>query len=217
MSETMIAYIEGTLVYIAEQSVIVETGGIGYEILVPQTVFGKLQSSHRLQDGKERIRLYTYLQVKEDGLSLFGFLAKDDLKIFKLLITVSGIGPKGALGILSSLTADQIRYAVLSEDAKTIAKAPGIGKKTAGKLILELKDKFKLQEILESNQLEEDFDSKQTGEEKAASDLVQQEAIQALIALGYTGTEAMKAVGQAGYTEGMTAEDLLKTSLKKMV
>lgn len=201
----MIAYIEGHYEFVTEQSVVIESGGIGYEILVPQTVFFRLPASG------ERIRLYTHLQVREDGLSLFGFLTKDDLKIFKLLITVSGIGPKGALSVLSVLTGDQIRFAVLAEDVKTISMAPGIGKKTAGKLILELKDKLHLQDIQSIGIQEVQLDPLE-----AASDSVQQEAIQALVALGYSATEAMQAVKSAGYVAGMTSEELLKKSLKKI-
>ena len=97
----------------------------------------------------EEIKLHTYLNVREDAMQLFGFLTRDDLEIFRLLIGVSGIGPKGGLSILSKLSADDLRFAVLSGDAKAISSAPGIGKKTAEKVIIELKDKLNLEEMLE--------------------------------------------------------------------
>ena len=145
-------------------------------------------------------------------MQLFGFLTRDDLKVFKLLITVSGIGPKGALNILSQLSPDDLRFAVMANDAKTIASAPGIGKKTAEKLIIELKDKFDIQDVL---------NKASTGESvPTASDShseIQSEAIQALVALGYGSTESMKAVKKVSMAEGMTVEELLKAALKNMM
>lgn len=203
----MIAFIKGELVEKTDSTVVLENGGIGYELFVPQIVF-----DHLPRIG-EKVKLFTYLQAREDGMSLFGFPSKDDLAVFKLLITVNGIGPKGAIGVLSVLTADQLRFAVLSDDMKTISKAPGIGIKTAGKLILELKDKFKLQDVFEQSFVGDNV----TLLPNAESDGVQKEAIQALVALGYSGTEALKAVNQVEYMEHMTAEQLLKLSLKKML
>ena len=139
----MFNYIKGKLAGITENSIIVENGGIGYEIFVPATDTGSLW-----QTGQE-VKVYTYLHVREDLVQLFGFMDKDTLDLFKMLITVSGIGPKGALGILGATGADSLRFAVLADDAKTIAKAPGIGLKTAGRLILELKDKLKVKEVAE--------------------------------------------------------------------
>ena len=137
----MINYIIGKLAGVTQSSIIVENGGIGYEILVPLSVIDRVG-----QVGNE-IKIYTYMHVREDLLQLFGFIKKDELDVFKLLITVSGIGPKGALGILGSMGVDDLRFAVLTGDSKTIAKAPGIGAKTAGKLILELRDKLKFNDV----------------------------------------------------------------------
>ena len=128
----MIGYIKGRLEEVMDGAIIVDNNGIGYEILVPASVIGSLPSK-----GNE-VKIYTYMNVREDLLQLFGFMTRDDLEVFKMLITVSGIGPKGALGILGVMSADDIRFAVMSEDAKTISKAPGIGAKTARKLIIEL-------------------------------------------------------------------------------
>ena len=129
----MIAYIKGEVAWIEEERIVLESGNIGYNIMMPA-------SSFDTQDlmGNE-VKIYTHLNVREDAMQLYGFLNLDELKTFRLLLGVNGIGPKAALGILSGLTTDELRFAVLSDDVKTISKAPGIGKKTAQKLILELK------------------------------------------------------------------------------
>ena len=114
----MISYVKGELVYVSEDKVVVEAGGIGYGIFMPG------QSISLLPNVGNEVRIHTFLNVREDAMQLFGFLTQDDLEIFKLLIGVSGIGPKGALNILSSLDADELRYAVMANDAKTIASAP---------------------------------------------------------------------------------------------
>ena len=139
----MIAFIKGILNTVSEDRIVVENNGVGFEILVPGSVVGALP-----QVGNE-VKIYTYTYVREDALQLYGFLTRDELDMFKLLITVSGIGPKGALGILTVMDADTLRFAILSDDSKSIAKAPGIGAKTASKLILELKDKCHLEDMLE--------------------------------------------------------------------
>ena len=138
----MIKYLNGILAEVDTDSIVVEVNGIGYGVNVPVSVI------ENVREIGSNIKIYTYMNVKEDDVSLFGFLTKDELEIFKRVISVSGIGPKGGLAILSTLSADDLRFAVLSDDAKAISKAPGIGLKTASKLILELKDKFDLQEII---------------------------------------------------------------------
>ena len=145
-------------------------------------------------------------------MQLYGFLRKDDLHVFQLLLSVNGIGPKAALGMLSALSANDIRFAVLAEDAKAIAKAPGIGPKTAQKLILELKDKFDLQETFDSTLSEHTEGSVPAGTTRQ----VQEEAVQALVALGYPGGEALKAVRAADTGGDLNTEELLKAALKKM-
>ena len=139
----MIHFIKGILDTVSENQIVVENQGIGFEIMVPLSVVSALP-----QTGND-VKIYTYMYVREDCQQLFGFLTKDELAMFKLLITVSGIGPKGALGILSVMDADALRFAILADDAVSIAKAPGIGKKTAGKLILELKDKMDFEQAVE--------------------------------------------------------------------
>jgi len=198
----MIAFIKGTVDSLSEGKMILESHGIGYELNIPASMFDA-----GIREGEE-LKIYTHMSVREDGISLFGFLSREDLEIYRMLIGVSGIGPKAALAVLSTLTADNLRFAVLSEDVQAIAKTPGIGKKTAQKLILELKDKFDLQEA---------FEQKLAGNQAAAA--VRQAGepdVQALTALGYSGTEALQAVKKVEITEGMDSEAVLKAALKHM-
>ena len=130
----MISFIRGTVADLTETSVIVESGYIGFEINMTGNALAQLHIG-------QEVKLHTYFQVREDAMVLYGFFNKDDLQVFKLLLGVNGVGPKAALGVLAGITADELRFAVLSDDVKTLSKAPGIGKKTAQKLILELKDK----------------------------------------------------------------------------
>ena len=202
----MISYIKGELTEVFEDTVVVETNGIGYNIRVPGSVLDRLPSVG------SSVRIYTYLYVKEDAMNLFGFLSRDDLSVFKLLLNVSGIGPEGALAILSTIGPDDLRFAVLSEDVKTISSAPGIGAKTAKRLIIELKDKLKLAEV---------FETALANKEKASSEndvlLAKNEAVEALVALGYASAQAMKAVQQVENAEEKDSEQILKEALKKLI
>ena len=140
-TDGMIAYIKGELVILEEDRVIVDVGGVGYGIYMP----GRAMSA--LPPIGSEVLIHTYLNVKEDAMQLYGFLTRDDLAVFRKVITVSGIGPRGGLSILSQLSADDLRFAVMSGDAKAISAAQGIGKKTAEKLILELKDKLSMPDL----------------------------------------------------------------------
>ena len=200
----MYSYIKGTLEEIYEDRIVVENNGIGYQIEVPATVV------ERMPGIGEIVKIYTYLHVKEDCFSLFGFLSRDEHKLFKMMLNVSGIGPKGALGILSTLTPDQLRVAVASDDAKAIAKSPGIGSKTAQKLIIELKDKIHLEDVLEDAFVQ----PVASGTDGCAA--LAAEAVEALTSLGYSLKEAKEVVGMIEVTEKMTVEDILKASLKNM-
>ena len=204
----MIAYIKGEVAWIEEERIVLESGNIGYNIMMPA-------SSFDTQDlmGKE-VKIYTHLNVREDAMQLYGFLNLDELKTFRLLLGVNGIGPKAALGILAGLTTDGPRFAVLSDDVKTISKAPGIGKKTAQKLILELKDKIDLEEVFETKQehVRETEGKMESKEENAAK----KDAVDALTALGYSSTEALRAVRQTGVTPDMDVETILKLALKNI-
>ena len=200
----MYSYIKGILRDMDEEGIGVETGGIGYHIYTTGQTFRYLPSVG------EEVKVYTYLHVREDAMLLFGFLTKDELKIYKLLLGVSGIGPKGALAILSVMTTDDLRFAVLGDDAKAIAKAPGVGTKTAQRLILELKDKMSLEDAFEQK-------FEKTGEpaENHAQG-TKNEAVQALVALGYSSSEALRALNGIEITEETDVEEILKMALKNM-
>lgn len=202
----MISYIRGELVALENDKVIVDVGGVGYGI------FMSTQTMSLLPPIGNEVKLYTYLNVKEDLMQLFGFLTRDDLHVFKLLIGVSGIGPKGGQSILSVLSPDDLRFAVMANDVKAISSAPGIGKKTAQKLIVELHDKLSIEDVLEHTAAGGDKDSG-----SAQGSGMQSEAVQALVALGYGSTEALKAVKQVEIKEDMVVEDVLKQALKLMV
>lgn len=201
----MLSYIKGEIIDIQEDLLILESNDIGYNIRISG------QTASNLPSVGNHIRIYTYMHVREDAIQLFGFVSKDDLNVFKLLIGVSGIGPKGALGILSVLSADDIRFAVLSDDVKTISKAPGIGTKTAQRMIIELKDKLKLEDAFEQK-LENNKQDLMQGKKDGAKG----EAVLALTALGYSNSEALKAVKEADITEDMDSETILKAALKKL-
>ncbi len=205
----MIQFVRGILDTVSENQIVVENQGIGFGILVPLSVVSALP-----QTGNE-VKIYTYMHVREDAMQLFGFLTKDELAMFQLLITVSGIGPKGALGILSVMDADALRFAILADDAKSISKAPGIGVKTAGRLILELRDKVDFEEAIEGTLDRGEMNAagrSSAGENGAAAN----EAIQALVALGYSSAEAVKAVKKVAAAPDQTVEDILKAALKNL-
>lgn len=201
----MYAYIKGELAEKNIDHIVVEAGGIGYLIYVPA------QSIDYLPDEGDQIKVYTYLYIREDAMVLYGFLTKDDLEIFKMLITVSGIGPKGGLGILSTLSADDLRFAILSGDSKTISKAPGIGAKTAQRVIIDLKDKMSLEEAFEKK-----LDNNADGVQKTLNSSIKNDAVLALSALGYSSVESLKAVSKVDITDDMDVEDVLKLALKNM-
>ncbi|MDD5994041.1 MAG: Holliday junction branch migration protein RuvA [Clostridiales bacterium] len=204
----MIHFIKGQLDTVSEQKIVVENQGMGYEILVPASVLSKLPAI-----GMD-VKIYIYMHVREDALQLYGFATKEEKEMFQLLITVNGIGPKGALGILSIMDVDALRFAILSEDAKSISKAPGIGGKTASKLILELKDKVDFEETVDTVLTK--GENAVAGVSAPAEDVGYRanDAIQALVALGYSSTEAVKAVKKVDLIQDMTTEEILKSSLK---
>lgn len=208
---SMIRYIQGVLVGNAIGEIIVDNQGIGYAINVPVSIDEYLPSLG------EEVKIYTYFSVREDAMQLYGFINYEDLQMFKLLISVNGVGPKVALGIMGTLSSDEIRYAVMAEDEKTIAKAPGIGAKSAKKVILELKDKIDLEEmLLQGTDAVQDKKTLQSRDSKQQDQSIVREAIEALVVLGYSKTEATKAVKAVELTEGITVEELLKQSLMYM-
>lgn len=202
----MIVFVKGTLECVLNEVVIVDVNGIGYEIRVSKKVLSSISAIG------EKIKIYTYMNVREDAINLFGFLTREELEVFKLLITVSGIGPKGALSILSELTLDELRFAILSDDAKTISKkSPGIGIKTANKLILELKDKFNIESDA-SCCIQDDTILLNRCKNNSELD----DAIQALIVLGYSNGEALKAVSKIEIDDNMKSDEIIKKALRML-
>ena len=199
----MYSYIKGTIEEVYEDLIVVENGGIGYNIHVPLRVLDELPG----RGGQ--VKIYTYLHVREDAFTLFGFLSRDEIEMFRLLLNVSGIGPRGALSVLSVLSVNEIRFAVASDDVKTISSAPGVGKKTAQRLIMELKDKVSIEDAVGTLQENPELVSH-------GGNAVKKEAAEALTALGYSGAEAAKVLAGIEITEESDVESVLKQALKNM-
>ena len=214
----MVAFIEGTVAGLSESAVEIDVGGIGFEVLVSAQTLSRLSGT-----GRERsVKLYTSLYVREDAMLLYGFLSKDELVLFKRLITVSGIGPKGGLSLLSALSADELRFAILTGDVKSISRAPGIGKRTAERLIIDLRGKLEMDAAGSIAASAAGF--AQQGEAEAPEEggaSAAREAADALTALGYARMEALKAVQQAAASmedgESADTETLLKAALRYMM
>lgn len=201
----MYAYFIGKVAYIQADSVVLEVNNIGYNIKVSS------QTLQNLGQMAGQVKLYTYTYVKEDTLSLFGFLTGEELELFKMMLTVNGIGPKGALSILSTLSVDALRMAILSGDAKSIAKAPGVGAKSAERMIIDLKDKIHPEDVFSVNT----FETKSvlvTQDNPAVKD-----AVEALTAFGFSASDALKAVNSVECNADSTAEELLSRALKVIV
>jgi Holliday junction DNA helicase RuvA len=198
----MIAYLSGVLSKIKVQSIIIEVNSIGYEIYVPRSMLEDCPSI-----GEEMV-VHTYLYVREDIMMLYGFMTEEDLEVFKKLITVNGIGPKGALALLSTISVDELKLAIITENDEIIARTPGIGKKTAQRLIIDLKDKLDLTL----------FDTKINIEQlnglSSDSGSPRQEAIEALVSLGYSSHTAVQVVKKV--TEYKDVEDIIKQALKQL-
>ena len=202
----MIAYVKGIVEDITEDNAVVDVGGMGYNIRI------SADTAARLPGIGETVKLYTYTSVREDAIQLFGFLSKNDLDTFRKCITVSGIGPKGGLAILSVLDADSLRFAILSGDVKAITKAPGIGARTAERLILELKGKIKVEDTAIGMEIQ----GAQAAGAAAMDSPQKREAVEALVSLGYGQAEAAKAVNAIEGIEAMDSGAVLKAALKKM-
>ncbi len=201
----MIAFVKGQLEDISEENAVIDVGNMGVNVKI------SARTASLLPGMGKTVKLFTYTLVREDTFNLYGFLTRDDLDIFKKLITVNGIGPKGGLAILSVLSADELRFAVLSGDSAAIARAPGVGKKTAERVILDLKDKISLEDTLVHKEM-------QTSKDEAASvdGRARTEAVEALTALGYSSSEALRAVKSVPEGESMDVETLLKQALKNL-
>lgn len=201
----MIAFVNGILDDIYEDRAVIEVSGMGINVNI--STF----TASMLPPIGNQVKLYTYTAVREDAFLLYGFLSKDELDLFKKLITVNGVGPKGGLSILSVATASDIKYAILSGDVKLISSASGIGKKTAERIVLDLKDKFKYTENMIDKEIR--INNSNLGVNTVLSS-DKNEAVMGLMALGYSSTEAQHAVNQVETTEDMDVEAILKESLK---
>ncbi len=200
----MFAYLNGILADVSEDNCVIDVHDIGYNVKISGQTLGLLPGIG------EQVKLYTYTNVKEDAFQLFGFLRKDELDLFKILITVNGIGPKGALSLLSAMDADDLRLAIVNQDVKAISKAPGIGKRTAERLILELKGKLAVTASLIEREIQQYQGSVMIDSAN------KKEAVDALVALGYGHSESVKAVNQVEGAEDMEVGALLKAALMKI-
>ncbi len=203
----MIAYVNGIIENIEEGLAVVDVGGVGINVFISGSTMDRMPGIG------EAVKFYTYTSVKEDSFTLYGFLSRDELALFKMLISVNGIGPKGGLSILSVMTPDDLRFAIMAGDAGTISKAPGVGKKTAERITLELRDKIKVTEESFSGSGAVALDD--LGDDAASA---RDEAVAALVALGYNSGDAMKAVRKVLKSSDGSAADteaLLRLALKE--
>jgi Holliday junction DNA helicase RuvA len=191
----MFYYIEGEIVFCEPGTAVIDVGGVAYKMTVSYNTFASMA-------GKDRARLYTYLSVSENGIELYGFHDLDELDVYKLLTSISGVGPKAALSILSVMTPAKLQRAVSSDDVKSIAKAQGVGSKTAQLIILKLKDKLDIYRSVETEE--------KTGGGQNAAD-----ALEALVALGYNRSDASKIMGTMNVSS-MSAEDIIREALKRL-
>lgn len=200
----MIGFLKGILDSIYEDRIIIDVNGMGFNVYMPAS------QREMLESRGSQIKVYTYMAVREDAMQLYGFTTADSLELFKLLIQVNGIGPKGALALLSAMSTDELKFAIMSGDAKTISKAPGIGGKTAQRLIIDLKDKVSVRDMLDAYSV-----NNMAAPVGGMSDAMS-EAIEALTALGYSQTDAMRAVRQSGAGEDDDTETIIKLAFKQI-
>lgn len=201
----MLAYIKGILEIKTKGYIVVEAGGLGYKIFMPEST---IANTGNIGD---KVQIYTFMRVREDDVSLYGFLTNEELRMFELLLSVSGIGAKGALGILSNITPSQFALAVISNDVAILKKVPGIGPKTAQRAILELKDKLKKEQEISIAEGEETSNIEQVIKE----DEKVSEAISALQVLGYSKREIIEAL-QAIEVTSLSVEDIIKKGLANL-
>ena len=197
----MFNYISGSLAHTGRDFVVVDNHGIGWQISVPSTVI------NRLQGAAGEVKLFTYLAVREDDMQLYGFVDSDELALFKLLLSVSGIGPKAALGVLSTLSATEFHLAVIHENVKALTRVPGVGPKSAKRLIIELKEKVSALGLP---------NTKTAAFTPSGDSDALQDTLEALLSLGYSGTEVQAVLLSITDRETMTAQDLLRTALTKL-
>ena len=194
----MIAFVKGTVDYIDENSAVLDTGAFGVKVFMTPASLSTLKSG-------QEVKVYTYLRVAEDLFDLYGFLTREELDVFKMIITVNGAGPKAALAVLSALSPAALTVAIVTDDYKAITRAQGVGPKLAQKIVLELKDKFKGREIKLDDGTNEVFTPVDSGSD----------AVEALVVLGYPRADAMRAV--AGVEKGLSTEDTIKAALIRLM
>ena len=207
----MFYYISGKLAYLDTATAVVDAGGVGYKFTISQSTYSQMPP-HRSVDEKPTVTLYSYMAVREDAVELYGFATEEELSSFKLLITVSGVGPKAAISILSLLSPQKLAVAICTDDKKTIAKANGIGPKTAARIVLELKDKLKgtvLTADADDNDTNDLSDILGTSDKRA-------DALSALVVLGYSKAEAETAIKKINVSE-LEVDDIIKEALKKLM
>ena len=207
----MFYYISGKLAHLDPTFAVVDAGGVGYKLTISGSTHAAMPH-HLTVSEPPTVKLYSYMAVREDGVELFGFASEEELSSFKLLITVSGVGPKAALSILTQLTPQKLAIAICTEDKKAIAKANGIGPKTAARIVLELKDKLKHQTVFEGDEaisLDEATDlGGSSGKRKDAED--------ALAVLGYSRSEASSVLRTID-TQSLELDEIIRQALKKLM
>lgn len=205
----MFAFIEGLLDYIDDDFCVIDAGGFGLNVFI------SAKTAMNLPEIGEHIKLFTYTSVREDGIALYGFDSRDDLAVYRKLISVSGVGPKVGLGILSVMDSDSLRLAICSEDIKALSKAPGVGNKLAQRIVLELKDKVKMSDGELGAKLFASSSASAVSNDRKLTDEMN-DAISALIALGYGPTDAKKAILSIDNVSDMESGDILSAALKKL-
>lgn len=206
----MFYYISGKLAHLDPAFAVIDAGGVGYKLTISGTTHASMPH-HLTTNEAPTVKLYTYMAVREDGIELFGFMSEDELSSFKLLLSVSGVGPKAAISILSELTPAKLAIAICSDDKKAISRANGIGPKSAARIILELKDKLKGQTFIDTEgsiSAEELTVSLPSGKKKDAED--------ALTVLGYSRSEASAALRTID-TESLEVDEIIRQALKKLM
>ena len=208
----MFYYISGTLAHAEPGFAVIDAGGVGYKLTISQTTYDSLPA-HLSVATPPYVKLYSYMSVREDGVELFGFYSYDELSTFKLLISVSGVGPKVALSVLSYFTPEKFTLAVVSEDSKALSKASGVGAKTAARIVLELKDKLS-RELPNSMTVSAKSLDMPAGSTASKGKLT--EAQDALTVLGYSRTEAVNAI-RAVYSDELGLEEIIRRALKELM
>ena len=209
----MFYHIRGSLEHLDPTFAVVEAGGVGYKLTISQTTHDAMPP-HLTVSEPPQVKLLTHMAVREDGVELFGFSTQEELSAFKMLLSVSGVGPKAAMSILSLLTPEKFALAVCTDDKKTISKASGIGPKTAARIILELKDKLTKETALQGSDIGS-LSATAANTSSAIAHSAFNDAVDALLVLGYSRAEALEAL--RGIDPSTSLEDMIRNALKKLM